>query len=392
MKNRLKLLWLPGWFPSIQDPLAGDFVERHAKAVSQFADVTILFVAKDFSLAKGKHYINIEKNSGLHIYRAYYNNAEKLGWIGKMQSAYLYYKLLFKIYKQAKSENAFDLLHVHVAHRQALLALWVKWKKGIPYLTTEHNSWFMPVGNQFYTHSILLQQIIKLNFKQAAAVQVVSAGLGNALKEKFSFIPSYTVIPNVVDTEIFTLKSPSFNSTKLQFFTITGDVYHKNTDGTIRAFAAFIKKGYTAILHIAGRDNEVLKTLVQKLDVVEQVKFHGEISNKAVAAIMQETDAFIFFSRYETFGCAMTEALCCGTPVIASRLPVLEENLTEFTNALLVNSEDENELTEKLIYFSENKNIFNKEAIELHAKEKYNYQKVGNVFLDLYHAVLKHPG
>ena len=59
MKNRLKLLWLPGWFPSIQDPLAGDFVERHAKAVSEFADVTIMFVAKDFSLAIGKHYINI---------------------------------------------------------------------------------------------------------------------------------------------------------------------------------------------------------------------------------------------------------------------------------------------------------------------------------------------
>ena len=88
----------------------------------------------------------------------------------------------------------------------------------------------------------------------------------------------------------------------------------------------------------------------------------------------------------------MTEALCCGTPVIASRLPVLEENLIEFTNALLVTTEDEHELMEKLIYFSENKNTFNKENIALNAIEKYNYQKAGHEFLTLYHSFLKLPG
>lgn len=390
MKKRVKLLWLPGWYPSKQDFLAGDFIDRHAKAASEFADIIVLFVTKNFSLQKNKDYIEIEQNNGLCIYRGYYNNSTKFGYFGKLGSVFLYYKLLFKMYAIVKVKyGKFDLVHMHISLRQGLLALWLKCVYGIPYVITEHNSWFVPTGNKFYTTSIPLKLMIKFNFKNENALHVVSNTLGIELKKKFHFIKSFTVIPNVVDTNVFFYKKNTVANLEINFFTITGDVYHKNTDGTIRAFSEFIKKGHTAILHIAGPYNEELNLLVQKLCITNSVKLYGAISNSEVAKIMQEIDAFIFFTRYETFGCVMAEALCCGKPVIASKIPVLEENLTEFTNALFVIQENEDDLTQKLIFFMGNRHLFNENEISMSAMEKYNYKRIGKEFLSLYLSVLK---
>ena len=389
MKSQIKVLWLPGWYPARLDFLPGDFIDRHAKAVSLFANVVVLFVTKDTSLQNNKNCIEVETNKNLIIYRGYYNCSNKFGSLGKLWSVFLYYFLLFKLYKTAKKKHGqFDLVHVHISLRQGLLALWLKWKMRIPYLITEHNSWFMPVGDKFYTNSRLLKKCIKNIFKKASAVHTVSGCLGNELRKKFTFIKSFKVIPNVVDTTVFYHSSSVSTWVTTSFFAITGDIYHKNTDGVVRAFSNYIKKGYSGKLHIAGPDTGVLKLLIETLALKDDVILHGTLPSAQIAWLMQQTDALVFFTRYETFGCVMAEALCCGKPVIATKIPVLEENLEEYKNALFVLPENEDDLTEKLIFFTHNKNLFMEEIISATAAAKYNYKKIGNDFLELYNFVL----
>jgi glycosyltransferase involved in cell wall biosynthesis len=389
MENRIKVLWLPAWYPSKQDFLSGDFIDRHAKAVSRISDVVVLFVTKDFALPYNTKNIEIEENENLIICRGYYNCSNKLGYIGKLWSVCIYYQLLFKLYKIVnKKQVKFDLVHVHISQRQGLLALFLKWKKGIKYLITEQNSWFMPVGNKYFTKSILLKILIRSNFKNASGLHVVSNSLGNELKKKFGFIKNCITIPNVVDSSIFYYKDTFSSTDTTHFFAITGDTFHKNTDGLIRAFANFIKEGYKGILHIAGPNIDELKLLAQKLSLKDYTKFYGPISNKEVANIMQQTDAFVFFTRYETFGCVMAEALSCGKPVIATKIPVMEESLTEHTNALFVVPEDEDDLTKKLIYFAQHKSKFKGAEFSVSALAKYNYSKISEDFLALYISVL----
>jgi len=389
-KSDINVLWLPGWYPSKMNFLPGDFTDRHAAAVGKFVNVIVIYVTKDPSLANNKTVIEVDHPKQRHVYRGYYGSPAGLGLVGKLWSIILYYRLMFKLYHLAKKEVVqFNLAHVHISLRQGLFAQWLKRKAGLPYVITEQNSWFMPVGNQYYPRSAIMQKIIKSNFRNANAVHVVSDSLGLQLKLKFPFIKTFVVIPNVVDTNVFYPLPTKTQESAFNFFTVTGDVYHKNTDGIIRAFAHFIKQGTEAVLHVAGPNADQLKALAIDLSVAHVIKFYGPIGYEAVAHQMQLADALIFFTRYETFGCVMAEALCCGTPVIASRIPVLEENLTAFENALFVTSGDELDLAEALGRFVSIHHGFDKEKIAIQARDKYNYEKIGGQFLLFYQYVLQ---
>jgi glycosyltransferase involved in cell wall biosynthesis len=46
---------------------------------------------------------------------------------------------------------------------------------------------------------------------------------------------------------------------------------------------------------------------------------------RALARIFQQADLLVMPSLYESFGLPMLEAMACGTPVLASKLPALRE-------------------------------------------------------------------
>ena len=42
-KDRLKILFIPAWYPSKQNLVAGIFIKEHAKAVALFNEVVVLY-------------------------------------------------------------------------------------------------------------------------------------------------------------------------------------------------------------------------------------------------------------------------------------------------------------------------------------------------------------
>lgn len=390
MDKKINILWLPAWFPSRVDFLSGDFTERYALAVSAFRNVTVLYVSKDVSLIKKRKEIEIERKDNLVVYRAYYSGKDVQGRVGKFISVTRYYVLLFSLYKKAKKERGnFTFVHIHVPLRQCLLAIWLKLKSGLNYVITEQNTWYTSHREGFFSTSLSIQRMIKYVFQNALKVHTVSFSLGEQLIKAKLIKNTFTVIPNVVNTAIFKppFETKKTETTLINFVAVNSDIFHKNTDGIIRSFEDFLVKGHIAVLHIVGPNFMPLKQLVKNLGIETNVVFYGALSNQNVASVMQQCDAMIFFTRFETFGCVMAEALCCGMPVIASRLPVLEENLIEFENALFVNPEDENDLTDKLLYFTEHRFSFDNKKIAESAKEKYNFSTVAKEMLDFYASV-----
>lgn len=383
MESRKKVVWLPGWFPSNVDTLSGDFIERHALAVSRYADVTVIFVSRN--IASGKKYETaVEQHENLFIYRGYYKGAK--GFLSPLVSAFQFYFLMHKLYKMAAlQQGPFRHVHVCVALKQSIFALWLCFFRKKEITISEHNSWFIPGDDSFTRKNVLFKWLIKKTFAKSAAVHTVSAVLGNALVSKKMVIASPVVIPNVVDTDFFYKIEDSKTDDRCHFVTVTGDVYIKNTDTVLRCFAHLLQhSGRKALLHIIGPNNEKLIEMATQLQVDDRVIFYGAVSNKRVASIMQKCNALIFFSRFETFGCVMAEALCCGLPVIAANLPVLHENLTAGENAIFVDSEDEVALTKALTEFMINESQFNRNEIAAAAFKKYNYAEVGKQIADLY--------
>jgi glycosyltransferase involved in cell wall biosynthesis len=376
MGKQMNLIWLPGWFPSRVDFLPGDFIERHAKAVSEYANVTVVYVVKDPALKNGKTEIVKEVTGNLTVYRGYYNANNKIS------ATIRFYKLLFAGYTLAQKEKGvFDLCHVHVPLKQSLLAIRLKRKIHLNYVVTEHNSWYS--SRDFLRQPLLLRRMVIDLYHKASAVHVVSKTLGEQLQKMIPFVTNYTIIPNVVDTDFFK-RADHKNNESINFIAVSGDIKYKNTVGVIRAFANLLKTGVNAQLHIAGPHSDELKQSAIK----DHIIFHGIVSNQKIAELTQQADAMIFFTRSETFGCVMAESLCCGVPVIASRIPALEENLTQNINALFVEADNEEGLLQKLILFIHQKDKFDNNAIAAEAFNKYNYHTVGQQFLDFYEHAL----
>ena len=63
----MKVLWLSSWYPNPVHPYDGDFIQRHARSVAAYAQVTVFYVSQMGAGVNVKQENVIERNSdGVH--------------------------------------------------------------------------------------------------------------------------------------------------------------------------------------------------------------------------------------------------------------------------------------------------------------------------------------
>ncbi|WP_083263855.1 glycosyltransferase family 4 protein [Curtobacterium sp. ER1/6] len=97
----------------------------------------------------------------------------------------------------------------------------------------------------------------------------------------------------------------------------------KRLDLAIRAVAALVEQGDSAVLTIAGNGEDgliaSLKQLSQDLGLQDRVMFLGQQDSEQVTNLFRTADIFLAPSDDENFGIASAEAIAAGLPIIASR-------------------------------------------------------------------------
>ena len=81
-------------------------------------------------------------------------------------------------------------------------------------------------------------------------------------------------------------------------------------------------------LVIAGRKGWLVDDLFDSLThapLAGSVIFTGYLPDEDLCALYSSCTAFVYPSIYEGFGLPPLEAMACGAPVIASRIPAIEE-------------------------------------------------------------------
>lgn len=76
-----------------------------------------------------------------------------------------------------------------------------------------------------------------------------------------------------------------------------------------------------------GRLSNALAAEAERLGVAGAVKFLGYVPDDDLAALFTGTEALVFPSLFEGFGLPPIEAMACGTPVIATQAPAMDEVL-----------------------------------------------------------------
>jgi glycosyltransferase involved in cell wall biosynthesis len=381
----MRVLWLASWYPSALFPFDGDFIQRHAMAASLFCDIEIIHVVKDDNAVFTNDVKEIISHNNQLTERIIYYKPLKIsiGIIDRFLSTLKYNKVYRNAFKNYISQNGKPgFIHLHIAMKAGLTALWIKRKYKIPYIISEQWGGYLDNAKpNIKDYNFMYQHYWNKIINEATAGTFVSAVLKNKIVQRYK-IKNTFVIPNVVDTDTFFPQQKQADN-HLHLIHISTMVYQKNTEGILAALS-LLKKDCSFEMHLYGTINPALEKLIVELDLQDHVFVRGEVSHDLLSKAIQQADALVLYSRYETFGCVLIEANACGVPVIVSNLEVFHEIVDEGFNGIFVEVENPVALAAKLKGFAENKSKFDKKAIAAATAEKYNFKKIGKQFFDLY--------
>jgi glycosyltransferase involved in cell wall biosynthesis len=382
-----KVLWLASWYPNEREPFSGDFIQRHAEAVSICLPVKVIYVGKQADHSLGQLSGKVEYKSGnLQEHIEYYSNRKR--YLKKWRSLFSYIKIHSEIIKDLKKNDDLpELVHVHVAMKAGLIALYLKWKYKIPYVLTEHWSGYYPQSkDSLYNKSVIERYLTKLVIRNASELLPVSHALGIQISQNWAQIP-FRKISNVVNTRFF---HPAENKKPhpFRFIHISSLLYPKNPEGIINCFIHLLKSGHEAELILVGPLNTSVNQLlsIHKTES-EKLRTTGEISYEDVGKELRNADALILFSYYENMPCVILEALCSGLPVIASQVGGIPEVINP-ENGILVAAGNEQMLLEAMQNMMANYGSFERGVNNQMASATYSYEKIGKEIVQVYEEIL----
>ena len=290
-----------------------------------------------------------------------------------------------------------DIVHAHHAFTPVpLLSIKVSSELGYPLVLTNHSAYFYDyeaVLRILALFSIPVRSILSKTNKIIA----VSETAKKFIEKIVPGVP-VTVVPNGVDTEIFTpygskdLKEELEDSFIILY--VGRLVPRKGIRILLDSMPYILKKIPEAKLVIVGEGillNE-LKERAKVLEIEEHVIFRGGVSQNNLPDIYRSSDIVVIPSIYgESFGIVAIEAMACGKPVIASPVGGLQEIIIDGINGLLLKSVNITEIVEKIYYLYVNKELY--KEISLNALkivyEKYSWDKLISEIEKIYKTVIK---
>jgi len=372
---RLKILFLPAWYPSKKNQVAGVFVREHAQAVALYNDVIVLYNERVEKHVKGLYKIVSDKTEdGIRTIRIRHKKSS----IPKT-SYFIYLCSIFKASRKLMREGWMpDIVHAHVYSAGVPAVILGKIYK-LPVVITEH--W-----TAFPRHILGKFEIFKARFamNKAKILLPVSQDLKESI-ESYGIKNRFQVIPNVINAEMFYPSTSQHRNEKKRILLVALLSPQKGIPYLLQALTQLKEKRQDFLLDIVGdgSNRQEYEELTKKLELGEMVRFHGMKSKPEVAEYMRQCDFFIQPSLFETFGVTYIEAMACGKPIVATKLTVLQEKISR-DRGILVPPENSNALSEATDYMLDHYQNYSSANISKYVKENFSYEVVGNRLNGIY--------
>lgn len=176
------------------------------------------------------------------------------------------------------------------------------------------------------------------------------------------------------------------------FFFLGNTDPKKNTERTLVAYSKYLQQsGVKRKLLMADLNPDYLNGIIQRHHI-ENIREHllmpGYIVNSDLPYIYNGAFAFLYTSLRESFGIPLLEAMACGTPVITSNTSSMPEIAGH--DAILVNPESSDEITEKMLQLERDEDFYNKQkSLGLERAKLFSWRKTAEQLLRLYDEVDK---
>jgi len=385
--KRLNILFLPRWYPHRYDSMTGLFIQRQAEAVSSYCEVAVLYVHSD-EQAANRYEIDFADENGIRVVRVYYREPRR-----SLISGYLKIFRFFRAhslgFKMLRSFRP-DLLHVHVLTREGIVAWINKLLNGSPYVITEHWSRYLPASDTFRGgfRKMITRQVVK----SSAAMIAVSETLKTAMLKFHLGNTNFFVVPNLVETNLFTIGARPIRDTIKRFIHISCfEGRSKNISGFLNVVKNISEKrsDFECFLIGDGPEFEIWKTRSDELGLLgKTVFFTGLKEQKELVKEIQAADFMVLSSNYETFGTVVIECLSCGIPVVVTNVGIVPEVINE-TNGIIIPAGDDKALEDAINIMLDQYNSYDPQVIRNTVLTKFAKETIAKQLFGIYQNAIK---
>lgn len=372
--SRKKILFLSSWYPSDAHPTLGNFVQRHAEAIATLHEVHVLYITALKGETNPHRVVQFTENGVSHTIVYFPKKGLKAF---RRWKAFNYALRLLK----EQGHHHFDVVHQNVLWSEGWQAVVFKKRTRTPFIVTEH--W---TGYQANRPQPLPKKVLMLSrwvARHASILCPVTDHLKNDLISH-GIKGHFDVVPNVVDTHLFSLQEKNTSSTRfLHVSSLVDD--HKNITGILRVWKKFSDAHSDVHLEIGG--DGPFEFFAQKASEMgikpESIHFFGTLPWEGIADKMKNAHALILFSNYENLPCVIVESMASGMAVISTKVGGISEHITP-SNGILVEKGNENELFQALESFVSKQAHFESELIRSYAENHFSKKAIAQAFDRIY--------
>ena len=197
---------------------------------------------------------------------------------------------------------------------------------------------------------------------------------------------SIDVVLNGIDVNSFRFRGDKRPHNNRIVTTASADIPLKGLKYLIRSLPEIIKKFPDTNLQVIGRSPQGggIRKLISKLNLVDKVSFHSELSESEVVEIYSCAEIAVIPSLYEGFGFGAGEAMSCGVPLISTTSGGLKEVIGDA--AIIIKSGSSEEIEKAVIELFSNPN---KQELYSHLgrkrmEDKFDWLVSANQYLEIF--------
>ena len=276
--------------------------------------------------------------------------------------------------KQIIQEEKIDIVHVTMPFPQSSRAIKAARHLSVPVITHSHvqsENWEVYLPTKLRTSLVnkVFNKIL-VSFHNKADKIICPSKFSERLLQKNGINKPTVVISNGVNTLKFKkvpfskadLKKHNLSETSKKVLFVGRLDPEKNIEVLIKA-ASVIKKEYPNFeicIVGGGKLKEHLEKLAANLDIKENIKFLGKISDEDLIKAYNFCDFFVLPSLIELESMVVLEAMSCGKPVIIADSDQSAASQFVEDNGFLFNPLVPEDLAEKCLSILKNKNLLKK--------------------------------
>lgn len=375
--ERLRVLVVSHLYPPDNRSPAGIFVRDQVQALSSQADVLVVAGRFGTLAAGGRVPAGSTGPAVVEVqlpWPRWLPSAARVAWLVPQ-----YYRKALKAAQE--SAGAFDLIHAHFGVPDGVVGVMLGRALSIPVVVTLHGSDF--------THQIarpLVGRMVGRWLAKADRIIGVSVQIADGMRAMFSLSDEQVLhIPNGYNHAHITV---SEQRTPKHFLFVGSLIPRKNPDVLLEAYA-LVAKQTTLDLAVVGDGPMMLQLKAQadRLGISSRVHFEGQRENTAVDGYLADAAALVLPSSREGMPIIINEALASGTPVVATRLPGIEQQVRSGRFGYLVPVNDSTALAAAMLEAARSSWDYGRIARESGVVSWVEY---ADMLIDLYRSLVRY--